>query len=304
MKKCNCEKCNEMTEVIESKGEYCEKLTETLSDSGIILSNIIGVAATYDYPNCANMILEFLVSEKTQDSKNSIDTYTVRSMLLSVFEDKATQFINLVSISLEKMTNAIISDCKDDMPSNYRRYYENDDYCYDRRNETNFSINERFSFIKNLAICTSLLDSKEQVLSVLAAIVSHCETLLTVNILPTYVLNSSKFKESFDKHGQEFNITVLDQLMALTTVFAKDILRIGGSFQNHGTNNLVIPVSTHIDSSVPIQFHEIASSSNIIRNGPFKESNKFVKPIVYGETSSVGNFHEGKTIVIGKSLDE
>lgn len=260
------------------------------------------LAQIADSTNVVKFTSELLNYVVLDEKSSQEEIYIVRSMLISIFEDRANDFFNKISITannfLKKYSDAVnsILCLKDPLYQPYTQLvaeqnFKRDSYMgnipEDKLTNSNFST--RFSFLKNIALTFNFVETETQIESVTAAIVSVFESALNDFVVettyteetPELIYNLANLRTSL---LAEFANIVFSEIVVLSKYYAETLINIGnGEKLPAESSKIALPLSTGIKMSVPLQYHAIAKMT--YETG-IATRNTFVRPIKYAEKSS------------------
>ena len=262
------------------------------------------LAQIADSSNVVKVTSELLNYVVLDENSSQGEIYIVRSMLISIFEDRANDFFNKISIIannfLKKYSDAVnsILCLKDPLYGPYiqlldeQKNFKSDSYMINNSPEdklTNSNFSTRFSFLKNIALTFNFVETETQIESITAAIVSVFESALNDFVVetayneetPELIYNLANIRTIL---LTEFADIVFSEIVVLSKYYAETLINIGnGEKLPAESSKIALPLSTGIKMSVPLQYHAIAKMT--YENG-IATRNTFVRPIKYAEKSS------------------
>ena len=285
-------KLEEMVNEEEHVSAAREGFFNVLNEQDPVLAKI---ADSTDVVKFTSKLLNYVVLDENSSKE---DVYIVRSMLISIFEDRANDFFNKISTIAINFVNryrdSVYSLLCLQCPEPYNQLISeqlnrSNGYGITEDRLSSSNISERFSFLKNIALVFNFVETETQAKSITAAIVSVFESSLNDFVVETnynedtpdsiYELASIKTELL-----REFAYIVFSEIIVLSNYYAKTLTYIGnGENLFAGNSKIALPVSTCIKLSVPLQYHSFASMT--YDNGTAKY-NSFVRPIKYAELSS------------------
>lgn len=260
------------------------------------------LAQIADSSNVVKVTSELLNYVVLDEKSSQEEIYVVRSMLISIFEDRANDFFNKISIIannfLKKYSDAVnsILCLKDPLYGPYiqlldEQNFKRDSYMgnipEDKLTNSNFST--RFSFLKNIALVFNFVETQAQIESITAAIVSVLENALNDFVVetayneetPELIYNLANIRTIL---LGEFAQIVFSEIVLLSKYYAETLINIGnGENLPAESSKIALPLSTGIKMSVPLQYHAIAKMT--YETG-IATRNTFIRPIKYAEKSS------------------